>query len=209
MRAGTILGVSIAMLALMACSTNDVGLAYKSSAPVPGADDAKSPTVSVGTFVDQRGEPATWIGAIRGGFGNPVKTLEVTPSVSSVVQTAFSEGLRARHLLAAEGAGSYQISGVIKKLDCSQYERREAHAVIDVNVSEVSPGKKLFSQTYTADELEGSAVALNVGVFGSVESLRAVAEKALDEVVDKALDDKALRNSMRPSGTVADPKNPH
>jgi hypothetical protein len=30
---------------------------------------------------------------------------------------------------------------------------------------------------------------VNVGAFGSVESLRALAEKALNEAVDKALDD--------------------
>jgi len=41
-------------------------------------------------------------------------------------------------------------------------------------------------------------MARNVGVFGSVDTLRALAEKALSEVVDKALDDTALRNPMRP-----------
>lgn len=57
------------------------------------------------------------------------------------------------------------------------------------------------SQTYGADELEGSLLAMNTGAFGSVESLRLVAEKGLTEVVDKALDDSAFRNSMRhPSG---------
>jgi hypothetical protein len=40
-------------------------------------------------------------------------------------------------------------------------------------------------------------MALNVGVFGNVDTLRLLAEKTLDEVVDKALDDTALRNAMR------------
>jgi len=48
-------------------------------------------------------------------------------------------------------------------------------------------------------------MALNVGVFGSVDTLPALAEKALSEVVDKALDDTALRNPMRPA-TLADPR---
>lgn len=175
------------------CVTDTVSLAYK---PAGQAARVSSGTaVSVGSFVDQRGETSTWIGAVRGGFGNPLKKLETDKPVSTLVQTAFTEGLRARGLLGT-GAGAYQISGVIKKLDCSQYERREAHAIIDVSVFDPS-GKQLFTQTYTADELEGSVVALNVGVFGSVDRLRAVAEKALTEVVDKALDDTALRNAMR------------
>jgi hypothetical protein len=43
--------------------------------------------VGVGSMADQRGETATWFGAIRGGYGNPLKKLEATPSVSVVVQT--------------------------------------------------------------------------------------------------------------------------
>jgi uncharacterized lipoprotein YajG len=200
MKNAKVLAVCLTALAITACSTNNVGLAYKPSAAIV-AGDSNSSKVSVGSFIDQRGETATWIGAVRGGYGNPLKTLEATTSVSMLVQTAFSDGLRARGLQAsAAGASSYQISGVIKKLDCSQYVRREAHAVIQVDVFEASTGKKVFTQTYTADELEGSLLALNAGAFGSVESLRALAEKALNEVVDKALDDTALRNAMRQSG---------
>ncbi len=194
----TVKQVAVAMAAVIvgACTTDSVGLAYRNqTAIVP--PPSNSPGVSVGSFLDQRGETATWVGAVRGGYGNPLKKLEVTPSVSQAVQTAFSDGLRARHMLMVSGPSAYRISGVIKKLDCSQYVRREAHAIIEVSTFEAATNKQLFTQTYTADELEGSLLALNVGVFGSVESLRALAEKALSEVVDKALDDTALRNSMQ------------
>ena len=72
--------------------------------------------------------------------------------------------------------------------------RREAHAEVEVSIFELSTGNRVFNQTYTADELDGSLVTA-AGIFGSVESLRALAEKALTEVVDKALDDTALRRS--------------
>ena len=85
-------------------------------------------------------------------------------------------------------------SGVIKKFDCSQLVRREAHAEVEVSIFELSTGNRVFNQTYTADELDGSLLTA-AGIFGSVESLRALAEKALTEVVDKALDDTALRRS--------------
>jgi uncharacterized lipoprotein YajG len=174
------------------CVTDTVSLGYKSAAQITAANSGTA--VSVGSFVDQRGETPTWIGAVRGGYGNPLKTLQTDKPVSALVQTAFTDGLRARGLLATS-AGAYQVAGVIKKLDCSQYVRREAHAIIDVSVFDPS-GKQIFTQTYTADELEGSLMALNVGVFGSVDSLRLLAEKTLNEVVDKALDDTAFRNAM-------------
>jgi uncharacterized lipoprotein YajG len=186
---------SLAALVIGACSTNSVGLSYKSpTAFVVAKSDV--PIVSVGPMVDQRGETATWFGAIRGGFGNPLKKLEATPSVSAVVENAFKDGLRSRGLFSATAASPYQISGVIKKFDCSQYVRREAHAEIEIHISDKA-GRQVFSQTYAADELEGSLLALNVGVFASIETLRALAEKALSEVVDKALDDTALRNAIR------------
>ena len=87
---------------------------------------------------------------------------------------------------------------MIKKLDCSQYARREAHAEIEVSVYDTPGGKALFTRTYTADNLDGSLLALNTGVFASVDTLRALAEKTLDQVVDKALDDSALRNVVEP-----------
>jgi uncharacterized lipoprotein YajG len=189
--------LTVAVALLGACGTNNLALQYKSTVTNVAPVSNVSP-VSVGLFVDQRGETATWFGAIRGGFGNPLKILEATPSVAAVVQTAFADGLRARGFQVAGDGKGYQIAGVIKKLDCSQYVRREAHVEIEVAVFESVSGKKLFTRTYTADSLEGSLLALNTGVFASVEALRALAEKTLAEVVDKALDDSALRDAMRP-----------
>lgn len=187
----------VALVVLTGCVTDTVTLGYKSA----GAAAASPGTpVSVGSFIDQRGETAKWIGAVRGGYGNPLKKLETDRPVADLVKEAFADGLKARGLLGA-GPGSYQISGVITKLDCSQYVRREAHAAIEVRVFDPS-GRQVFGQTYTADELDGSLLALNVGVFGSVERLRALEEKALGEVVDRALDDTALRNSMSASAAA-------
>ena len=182
---------------LTGCVTRDVGLKYASTTTTTFAS-ATAPAVSAGSFIDQRGEPPTWLGAIRGGYGNPLKTLDATPSVSSVVQSAFAEGLQARGFKASGTAKAYQVSGAIKKLDCSQYVRREAHAEIEVSVYDTSGGKALFTRTYTADNLEGSLLAVNTGVFASVDTLRTLAEKTLDQLVDKALDDAALRNVMQP-----------
>lgn len=71
-----------------ACSTTRGSLTYTPTAMVVPVGQSQSTHVTVGSFVDQRGETATWIGAIRGGYGNPLKVLEVSPSVSASVQDA-------------------------------------------------------------------------------------------------------------------------
>jgi uncharacterized lipoprotein YajG len=175
------------------CSTNSVGLTYKpTTTTVPSTSNAP---ISVGSFVDSRGESATWFGAIRGGFGNPIKVLEAAPSISVLVQSAFSQGLQDRGFQVSNG-GRRQIAGVIKKLDCDQYERREATIEIEVSITETATGNQLFKQTFTAHNVEGSVLALDAGIFGSVDKLRALAEKTLSELVDKALDDSALRHAI-------------
>jgi uncharacterized lipoprotein YajG len=187
---------AVLLLLIGGCSTNNVSLDYKPSTKIVLIAQAK--TVTLGPFVDQRGETATWFGAIRGGYGNPLKKLEADPSVAELVKNAFREGLKARGI-GSSGNAAYQIAGTIRKFDCSQYVRREAHAEIELHVLELSTGRQIFSQTYTADELEGSLLTLKAGVFASVEDLRAVAEKTLTEVVDKALDDSALRSVLQAS----------
>jgi uncharacterized lipoprotein YajG len=175
------------------CSTSSVGLTYKpTTAIVPLVSDT---SISVGSFADNRGESATWFGAIRGGFGSPIKVLEATSSISELVQSAFSQGLRDRGIQVSS-TGHRQIGGVIKKLDCDQYERREATVEIEVSVTDTATGKQLFIHTFTAHNIAGSVLALDAGIFGSVEKLRALAEKTLSEAVDKALDDPALQHAM-------------
>jgi uncharacterized lipoprotein YajG len=181
------------LAALYGCSTNNVRLSYSPSVSIVRST---APAISVGSFTDQRGETPTWFGAIRGGYGNPLKKLEADPSVAELIKAAFADGLKARGIYSSESA-AFEISGTIRKFDCSQYVRREAHAEIEVRVFSKSTGRQVFAQTYTADELEGSLLALNVGVFASVDALRLVAEKTLNEVVDRALDDSAFRNALR------------
>jgi len=183
-------------LILTACSTTSVGLKYS---PTTGAAKlgASTSLITVGTFLDQRGEPDNWLGAIRGGFGNPLKNIESDRPVSQIVQSAFTEGLRVRGVTTDSPSAPLQISGVIRKLDCNQIVRREANVEIEVLVTETASGQQRFSRTYSGSNVDGSLISVNTGVFGSVEDLRALTEKTLREVVDKALDDPALHAVIR------------
>lgn len=183
-----VLGLLVAA-ATSACSTTPVGLTYDpvaASASKPG-----QPSLQVTAVTDGRKHDANWLGAIRGGYGNPLKTLETPVPVKDVVKAAFVDGLKARNLLAADGRQAMALE--VEQFDCNQYVRREAHAKVGVVVVDRSSSKEIFRRYYEADKVTGSLVTLDAGIFASVDDLRVVANQVLQEVVDKALDDPQLR----------------
>ncbi|MFO1328477.1 MAG: YajG family lipoprotein [Rubrivivax sp.] len=179
---------------LSACGTTQVGLSY--APPAAGARAAAAQPVALGSFTDQRGEPPTWLGAIRGGFGNPIKNLESSRPVAELVSAAFADGLRARGASVAGASGRPRLSGVVRKLDCNQIARREANVEIELTVHDAD-GRARLTKTYRATRLDGSLLTASAGVFGSVDDLRVTLELALREVVDQALDDAALRAALQ------------
>jgi hypothetical protein len=183
---------------LVACTTTRVGINYSPPAQMTAAPSSEA-DVSVGRFSDDRGEPPNWLGAIRGGYGNPLKKLESDQPVSELVTQVFAAGLKARGLAAESSTAQYALTGSIKELDCSQFARKEANVQIQLVVHESKNGKQVFSNLYHASNVEGSALTLSAGIFGSVEELRALMEKTLQQAVDQALDDPALRSAVRPA----------
>lgn len=181
------------MLLLAACSTTPTTLTY-SPAAVPQAAPAKA-SVVVDTVTDSRQHDATWLGAIRGGFGNPLKTLVTDAPVKDVVADAFRAGLAARGLNTADSR--YVMSLNVVQFDCNQFVRREAHAHIDVVLRERATGVEAFRKTASADLVTGSLVTMDAGIFAEVEDLRKVANDALQQAVDMALDDPVFVRLVR------------
>src|SRR5918997_5169305 len=98
---------SLAFLA--ACGTTQTTIPYQPTVSVQAVAAAR-PAVAVSERVANerragRDDP-TWIGTIRGGYGNPLKHLNADAPVEQVVARAFADGLRARGLLAAQGVGA-------------------------------------------------------------------------------------------------------
>ena len=182
-------------LVLSACGTTASGLKYSpSTEQTPRASLAAQPAM-VGTFVDERDGDKKWLGVIRGGFGNHLKTLEADRPVDAMVKAAFEDGLRVRKVGIADNA-ALRLSGKISQLYADQLVRREGVANIELNVVDVQ-GNRHFTKTYTVNRIEGSPITLATGVLASIDDLREVLERTLSELVDKALDDPELRTALQ------------
>lgn len=184
----------LAALALTACGTTNGSLKYGASAERPPLVSRSTQVVVVGSFQDQREGDKRWLGVIRGGFGNHLKTLEADRPVTDIVREAFVDGLRARHVNAG-GSGGTGLNGRIVTLYADQVVRREGNAEIEMTVVDAAGALRL-KKTYKTSRTEGSAVSLATGVLASVEELRAVLERTLSDTVDQALDDPELRAAL-------------
>jgi uncharacterized lipoprotein YajG len=188
----------LAVLALTAlsaaCSTTAVPLTYQPSDQAATA--AKGPAVvSVVSVIDNRKVDPKWLGAIRGGYGNALKTLELERPVGDVVRDVVVAGLAARGLAATE-TPKFQMTIAVNKFDCSQLVRREAHAVFEVTVVDVSGAHRPFTKVVASNLVRGDLIALDTGVFASIEDLRKIANDALQDAVDQLLDDPTFRSSL-------------
>jgi uncharacterized lipoprotein YajG len=186
-RFAIVLGLAI----LTGCSTTSVGLKYGA---IEGGQPARiGATVSVGTFVDKRNEDPRWLGAIRGGFGNPLKTLQSSQPVSEVVQAAYIDAVKARGMNIAPSA-PLEIAGTIIDLNCTQMSHREATVVLELTVTEKATGQRRFAQTYSAKSV--SQFQMAGGILAPIEDLRRDLEKTLGEAIDKSLNDPRFTAAM-------------
>lgn len=185
--------------AVAGCTTSQVELPYAGKG-MSGTSPQQA-VVNVGVFTDQRKHAANWLGAIRGGYGNPLKTLETPIPVSQVVRNAFVDGLAARGLLSKKDDAPLTLFGAVEQFDCNQVGRREAHARIQVTVVDNRRSEQLFSQVFSRDTVTGSMITLDAGVFASVDDLRQVAATTLNEVVDEALDSSQFLRAVSEATT--------
>lgn len=184
------LAAVLGLAMLTGCGTTSVGLKYAPTASASSGRGAASvQPVSVGVFVDKRNEKPTWLGAIRGGFGNPLKTLESSQPVADVVQAAYLDAFKAKGM-AIDPAAALQVSGTVLDLKCTQMSHKEATVAIEVTVSEKSSGLKRFTQTYSSKYVSGFIPV--GGVLAPVEDLRVVLENTMRDVIDKTLGDASF-----------------
>ena len=175
----------IALSFALGCSTYRVDMDYKPPPRSRGFPNQGPGVVAVGTFTDARDADADWLGAIRGGFGNPLKKLRTEGPAVAVVADIFRTALVARGLLSEE-PGDYRLSGSLTRLNCNELMRSEAHAAVGIVVVDVSTGQDVLRKEYAAERTAGGTGG---GVFSSVHALRQLLEDVTSELVDQVLDD--------------------
>ena len=187
--------IVVCFLGTSACSTHLVSLHYEPTGTVlPGPSSAVVASVSTS---DNRGTDSDWLGAIRGGFGNPLKKLRTNVPTDQAVTHVMVGALRARGML-APGTSNKVIEVNIAKFDCSYYFNREAHAHLKVSVLAPPSRAPLFERSYKTDNVESGVGA---GIFGDVTHLAGFAQKTLNQTIDKILSDPAFVTALSLSGT--------
>jgi len=177
--------LSAVLCILFGCSTTAVTLRYEPTAPIQIEPDAQ-PVAVVGAIMDVRKEDdPRWFGAIRGGFGNPLK--------NETVAQSLSDALKERHLLASGDNAAVRVEGTIHELDCNYYWNRDAHAQLQLNLVDAKSNVLLYSQSQRADNSE---TGVGAGIFGDVNHLAEFMQKTLNQTIDKFFADPVFMSVL-------------
>lgn len=157
----------------------------------PASVQQGAPAIVLAPITDSRGHGPNWLGAIRGGYGNPLKVLVTEQPVAEVVAQAIRDGLAARNMATENGA--YRLVVDIKRFNCNQLFPKEAHINLSFRLEDASTGAVRFESTVSYGE---AGPGMGGGIFTPVEPLRALTNKVLQTGVDMMLDDPAFRVAL-------------
>lgn len=205
------LAALLAVSALVSCSTtSQVSLDYAATA---GHVQPGHPEFATRPFNDQRDAGPNELGTVRTQIGTPVEYVQTRVPVSDVVTNAFGYGLQTRGMLTSPRGARYVVTGDVMDLYCQMLVRPYGYARIRVTVLDSASGQILHSKVYTGERGSGAFVP---GSGSPVPLLRDLVSGALQDAVDKALDDPSLRSrvggggDMRPGPPpAADPSAPY
>lgn len=175
------------------CSTRMVHLRYNPQQPLPAV--AGVPKVAAVAVLDQRKDDPDWMGAVRGGYGNPLKSLKVKDSVAAQYQQALMEALQRRGLYAAADNAGCRLSVAIRRLDSIYIMNLEANVEVTYTLSDAA-GARLYENT-AATRREESAHGL--GIAANMDSFQAFTEKTIYENIDMIVSDPGLIEALRKS----------
>ena len=176
---------------LAGCFSAQVSLDYL---PRPGMHLTGRSEIGVGHFYDNRGVPPYYLCTSRSAIGTPSEHVLLRVPADEAVKNAFLHALEARGMLADGPSQKYYLAGEVEVLRASIVQKPFAEAVIRLHVLQTGSDKILFRRTYSAQR---SAAGFMFGYEDTVQVLRELTSRTLQDAVDKALDDPALRKAIR------------
>ena len=169
---------------LAACGSTTVTLPYT---PTTTVQPAARPTIASVTVTDGRSETnPTWLGAVRGGYGNVMKSVTTARPVKDEVAAAFTSALAARGLLASGGAAPYRLDVTVNGLSLNQWMGSDGQAAFTVALVDARTSRTLYQDKSQAKVTAGSAFTLDNDRLAN--DLRDLGVRAMSQAIDEALD---------------------
>lgn len=183
-------------LVLAACSS-PVTLTYApTTRPTPAEPPAPIASVSA---TDQRNEPdPSWIGAIRGGYGNSLKALHLAGPLADSVASAFRMALTQRGLLSPAATAPFDLKAAITSFQGNQIVRREAVIAVAIDLTDHA-GRSRYHDTAEVTLTEGNSL-LDNGILADPAKLAGTLQTAFTQAIDQLLDRPAFRAALSPQG---------
>lgn len=176
------------LLSLAACGATAVNLPY---APTAAIQPAARPTVGAITVTDARGEKdPTWLGAIRGGYGNVAASVTTVRPVKDEVEAAFRDALSARGLLATGAAAPYRFDVTVNRLSCNHYFVGDGQAMFTVALIDVRTNQPVYQDKTEAKVAADSSFTLSTARL--VDNVRVATISAMNQAIDEALNRPAF-----------------
>jgi len=153
-------------------------------------------TISALYVVDHRSEAdPTWYGAIRGGFGNPLKTLHSDKPIQTTFRDAFEAALAARGVHLDPRTKGPAVSVTVAEFEADQVMRSEVKMRFDVAVADAASGRQYYQREIYEDPVSGAALA--TGIFADTKDLQALTQATMDRAIDDAIDEPAFLAAIR------------
>ena len=179
---------------LAACGSTPVALPY---APTTAVQPVGRPLVALAGVTNDRQtgrEDPRWLGTIRGGYGNPIRTLTLDEPIDRAVAGAFQQALAARGLA---GGSRYALAVTIHEFNANQLVRREATADFSAVLVDRTTGREVWRDRESAYNVAGSLLSVQTGVFASAEDLRLVAVRTMNQAIDGLLSKPGFLAAIR------------
>jgi hypothetical protein len=159
----------------------------------PASVQQGEPVLSLGTVTDGRENDPDWFGAVRGGYGNPLKVLRTEGTVAAEFERNLREALVARRLV-AEANPRFRLDIRLTRFDSGQFMVREAHVIFVLTLVDLSTNAAVYEHPTSVGVVDGGP---SWGIFSSSERLRVTANRAMQQALDQALDDPGLRTALQ------------
>ena len=182
-----------AVLGLASCATqSSVTLDY---VPAPGGPQRGAPQFTIGAFANKRNVDSYYLGTVKLPLGVPIEQLQSQSPVETITANCFAHAMEYRGMLTDSNKASFLITGDVLDLQGELLVHPYANVRLRMNVVEIGSGRVLFSKVYKA---ERQTTAYRPGSGSPVPILQELISRALQDAVDQAVDDPAMRSQIQP-----------